>query len=339
MRIFGWTGGQDGCAFYRVEVPLTELARWGHQVAYGVRRSNDIPGKGSGWLRPDVLIGQRVSQPGASQGWAAATDTYRVYELDDDLLNVDSSSPAYSYYSQPWVQHSILRNIHAADAVTVSTPYLADRFAQLNRNIHVIPNALPNSAFASRTAQWGEPFRVGWAGSSTHAMDWEACADGIARAFRRDSTLTMKFIGANYQGLIGLDMGRVKSVGWTYPVPRMYGQLDFHVGLAPLACHEFNRSKSPIKAMEYGARGIPTIASDYGPYRDYIQHGVTGFLVRHDHEWGKYLHVLKTDESLYESMSCAAQEQAIKFLADRRVREWTRTLGLDRALPPKVSHA
>ena len=39
-------------------------------------------------------------------------------------------------------------------------------------------------------------------------------------------------------------------------------QPAWHIGLAPLLDTAFNRSKSPIKAMDYAAIGLATLASD-----------------------------------------------------------------------------
>jgi glycosyltransferase involved in cell wall biosynthesis len=75
----------------------------------------------------------------------------------------------------------------------------------------------------------------------------------------------------------------------------------------------FNRSKSHIKALEYAALGIPVIASDEAPYRDFVVDGVTGFLVRHDHEWALRLRDLVNDAAMRESMGAKAREHARQF--------------------------
>ena len=52
----------------------------------------------------------------------------------------------------------------------------------------------------------------------------------------------------------------------------------WHIGLAPLTDTHFNRSKSAIKAMDYAALGLPTVASDTGPYAGVVRDGVNGLL-------------------------------------------------------------
>jgi hypothetical protein len=40
------------------------------------------------------------------------------------------------------------------------------------------------------------------------------------------------------------------------------------IGIAPLYDHEFNKSKSNLKAMEYTASGIPGVYTNTEPYKN-----------------------------------------------------------------------
>jgi glycosyltransferase involved in cell wall biosynthesis len=101
-----------------------------------------------------------------------------------------------------------------------------------------------------------------------------------------------------------------------------YQAIDFDIGLAPLIPSMFNRSKSHIKALEYAALGIPVIASDEPPYRDFVIDGVTGFLVRREHEWGQRLRDLVNDDAMRESMGVKAREHAAQFSIEKGWRLW-----------------
>ena len=57
------------------------------------------------------------------------------------------------------------------------------------------------------------------------------------------------------------------------------------------------------------------VASDVPAYRDFVLHGVTGFLVKRDHEWLKYLGEL-TDPGLREDMGAKAREHARVWCID-----------------------
>jgi glycosyltransferase involved in cell wall biosynthesis len=98
--------------------------------------------------------------------------------------------------------------------------------------------------------------------------------------------------------------------------------LDFDIGIAPLAYNEFNKSKSDLKVLEYASLGIPVVASDFGPYADTVVHGETGFLVKHSHEWSRYLRMLVEDHQLRETMSVNAKLWASERTIQGNVWRW-----------------
>ena len=75
-------------------------------------------------------------------------------------------------------------------------------------------------------------------------------------------------------------------------------------------------------AMEYAARGIPVVASDCEAYRGFVEHGVTGFLVRYEHEWDRYLRDLVNDEAMREQMGAAAKRLAAQHTIQARYGAW-----------------
>jgi hypothetical protein len=75
-------------------------------------------------------------------------------------------------------------------------------------------------------------------------------------------------------------------------------QPAWHIGLAPLLDTPFNGCKSPIKAMEYAAIGLVTLASDVPAYRGSIADGPGGQLVSNDPiAWGAALDWLIRDQA------------------------------------------
>ena len=101
-----------------------------------------------------------------------------------------------------------------------------------------------------------------------------------------------------------------------------YASMDFDIGLCPVLETDFAKSKSNIKAVEYGARGIPVIASDVTCYRNYVTHGYNGFLARTEHEWLKYLHELANDEDLRRYMGENNFKASTSYRMSDRYRLW-----------------
>lgn len=87
--------------------------------------------------------------------------------------------------------------------------------------------------------------------------------------------------------------------------------IEFDIGISPMLDHPFNRAKSAFKIKQYLSAGVPTIASDVGENKEFIQEGRTGFLC---HKPGDFLaamkHIAEMDDVSYQSMSKQA-------LADR----------------------
>lgn len=323
LVIGGWLADRDGPGYYRMRVPLDALARRGHSVEY----SDFLLWRAGRRPRSHVLVGQRLSNAGPSRQWqAAAGDVRRVFEVDDDLLHVDPSSPKpFEFYADPGVRQRLLENMRSADAVTVSTPYLADVVAGVygvRAPIHVLPNCLAPEVFFLPPVDQSGPMRLGWAGSDTHRGDFEHVRQPLARFFRRHPEVELTMAGVDYGPLLG-KRALVKpwTPIWNDPVRYMAG-LDWNVGLAPLASTQFARCKSALKALEYGARGIVVVASDVEPYSRYVQDGVTGFLIRRDHEWLDRLELLRSDEALRARMAAAAREQAIGWRVDQWAHLW-----------------
>lgn len=326
LTVGGWLAGRDGVGYYRLKLPLDALERRGHAVEY-----DDVlpfqPGK-----RPPshVLVGQRISNEGPSRRWREAVgDVRRVFELDDDLLNIDAmSGAARAFYNDAQVRARLLANIRSADAVTVSTPYLADvvqREYGVTAPVHVLPNCLDAAVFDLPPVVQAGPMTIGWAGSDTHAGDFAYVRPALRRFFARHPGVGMTFMGVDYRHVVGAPWGRLQ--GWTpiWADPLTYmRRLDWQVGLAPLAPTQFNRCKSTLKALEYAARGIVVIASDVEPYRQFVQHGITGFLVGRDHEWALYLDVLAREPTLRARMGAEARELAREWVIDRHIEKWER---------------
>jgi glycosyltransferase involved in cell wall biosynthesis len=118
----------------------------------------------------------------------------------------------------------------------------------------------------------------------------------------------------------------VRVTPWTKTVPDYWRALDMDVMVAPLQAHPFNRSKSPLRVLEAAMLGIPVVASDYGPYAQFVQHGTTGLLVRADHEWGKHLRALVEDTAMREELGANARQQAATWTIENHADDWKRAL-------------
>ena len=315
-------GGSDtrpsGCGFYRIVLPFDQLAANGWDARY---RAGTPPPESE---NAQILVGERLDKHDGQGAWRRLRLRHKlVYEIDDDVYHVDRmNTMAWNVYGRPAVQEVVTHLMNVSDLVTVTSEPLAEVMREHNPNVAVIPNFIPADMLAIERPR-REKLTVGWTGGGSHALDLMMIAEPLRRFLdtdRRDAQLHI--VGSDFRRTVGHMNARFTD--WL-PDPRDYYRvLDFDIGLAPLTGTTFDQSKSNIKALEYAALGIPVIASDVEPYRNFVIDGVTGFLVRKKNQWRQRLRELAADPDLRESMGAKAREIARGWTIEKNWHHWDR---------------
>jgi len=165
---------------------------------------------------------------------------------------------------------------------------------------------------------------VGYQGGASHGADVGIVVDPVRRFLKRFPGWDLRLGGTDYRPTFKAG-DRAKFSHWVAVYddpPGFYGTLDFDIGVIPLAMKPFDYSKSCIKALEYAARGIPSVATDCDVYREFIRHGENGFLVKADHEWLKFLSVLASDDDLRLKMGEQARADARGWTIESNYTRW-----------------
>jgi len=306
----------SGCGYYRITLVMDQLKANGWDVSYG---AGTPPAQAAD---AKIMVGQRLDRPDVLGLWRRMSLQHKlVYELDDDIFHIDTVNwLAYRVYHQLDIQDAVAHCAEVAGLVTVSVEPLAEVMRQYSDNVVVLPNFIPERLL-SMTRPKPERFTVGWTGGASHSTDIRTCAPAVRAFLDWDCPKAQLHVqGSDFRGTFGHLNARFTP--WVADSRDFYPTLDFDVGLAPLADTVFNRSKSYIKALEYAALGIPVIATDLEPYRDFVIDGVTGFLVRKEKEWRDRLRLLAGDEQLREQMGEKAREHAANFTIEKNWVRW-----------------
>lgn len=257
----------------------------------------------------DMIVGQFGNNGGRIMAFKLFVMRGRpfVMELDDDPFSIHPTNAAYHAWDEN-VQRNVSQNLRLATAVTVTNNHLAQVVREhSDAPVHVLPNQIPAKILDIPRPN-NAKLMVGWAGSSTHEHDIMAARQPLS-SFLRDVDVDVNIIGADYRHLFRIP--QITHTPWDYNMNAYYASLSkLDIGVIPLAASHFNRSKSDLKFIEMSGLGIPVVASAQGPYRESIEHGVTGFLVEHDYEWKKYLRMLINDKELREQMGINARNYA-----------------------------
>jgi glycosyltransferase involved in cell wall biosynthesis len=306
-----------GCGWFRVVLPLDQLKAHGWKVRY----QPFTPPAEIGEYK--LIVAERLDKPAVLGTWRRLARDHRlVYEIDDDVWNVDpANAGAHQVYSRHSIQDAVENAIITSDLVTVTVEPLAElvRAKTGHRNVRVIGNYVPESVLGLERPR-RKKVTIGWTGGVSHTWDVAMIAPAVRQVMQRDTSLRFHIVGSDFRPTFGLAYARYTP--WE-PRPQDYYQhLDFDIGLAPIASTEFNMSKSPLKALEYAAMGIPCIASDFGPYRDFVVDGVTGFLVSKEKQWRDRIRELAADANLRESMGAKARELAARHTIEGNYHKW-----------------
>lgn len=312
-----------------MKLPLDQLREHGHEVTYlSVNDDDRATVTSSDLLGYDVIVGQRLNVFKGMEAWRRARGPFSrlVYDTDDDVFSVNMANwAAYHLYGQPEIQDAVIHMTEVSDLVTVTTGHLAGvmREATGNQNTVVLPNYVPAFAPDLPRPERARP-AVGWAGGDSHGEDVGIIAGPVRRFLKRFPGWDLQLNGADFRPTFQAGQRAVHRK-WTavYDDPAAYyASLDFDIGLIPLAMRPFDASKSCVKALEYGSRGIPAIATDCAVYREFIRHGENGFLVRQEHEWLKYMSVLASDDELRLKMGEQARSDARGWTIEEHYVKW-----------------
>lgn len=321
-----------------MQLPLGELAKHdGFEVTFaaaGDYAGDQVRITAKELQGYDVIVAQRWNKHEGLGVWRRArTPASRlVYDLDDDVFSITPENfAAYTLYGRGDIQDATAHAAGTADLVTVSTEPLAQVMREViteagnpEPNVAVLPNHVPAWVLDLPRVQRDRP-RIGWQGGASHGLDIGVVAEPARRFLKRFPGWDLQLCGTDYRVTFRADKDRMHYCPWIQvnrDPEAYYRSIDYDIGLAPLVPTTFARSKSGLKAIEHGARGIPTIATDCEAYRAVITHGVDGFLVRQDHEWLKYMSELAGDDDLRAKMGEAARDMTRRYLIENGWTLW-----------------
>ncbi len=330
MRILFLYANLQGSGHYRCIYPGRALERLGHRVHFTDHLETWSESSLPLDLEHDIYVFQLSQDEGTLRCMRALGEAgkVRVYEIDDYYHAVPYYNPASSSFrGKSSAKLEMMEEcMREADAVTVTTPELAERYSRFNAMTFPLPNCLDPRDASWRVTREKREDRVvvGWAGSPTHLEDFRLVVGSLERLCRKYPQVRVAIGGAAevfhlLQGIPEEQKMFLPSVGF-----RDYPALlaNFDIGLVPLVENEFNRCKSDLKGLEYSRLGIPVLASPTPSYRRLIEEGVNGFLCAGARDWLGKLTYLVEDGEARRVMGLAAKELAASKMVEEVAPLW-----------------
>lgn len=312
-----------GCEIYRVQLPfmyLTHRYNWLTQWLYLGDIQEDYNARGNAavielvqsfdlFVFPRMVIYKDEHHAEMMKTFFTIIHDmgkYIVYEIDDDYTNqYRDVTDGDIFTPSKW-----------ADAVTVTTPFLAQTMRQVSkRPVYVLPNCITGLAFwerqkIQRIPEMQDKVLIALTGSPTHYEDWKPVAPALRRVLNEIPNaylLVMGFIPDYLEGLPNT----------TYFPPKNYDTYtqiinNCDIVLCPVDPDDgFNMSKSEIKAVEGMAAGAAVIATNNPVYRLAVKTGKNGLTVEQTPEaWYNGLSSLLLNPSYRMELAASGQNWA-----------------------------
>lgn len=222
----------------------------------------------------------------------------------------------------------------ACDAITVSTPMLADRLERLAPTL-LVRNAIDlTRGWADVTRADDDRSRIGWVGATPwrSAGDLHSMRGIIGPWLHRHADRWGFFHGGHIDGhpsaademLIDdtVDV-RVAPMATLDTYPRLFGRFD--VGIVPLEMAPFNEAKSAVKGMEYAAAGVPFVATATPEYRWLAEEHGIGRVASKPRQWMRHLDAL-ADPDVRQAEGEAARAAVKRLTIDQTGDRWVEVL-------------
>lgn len=228
-----------------------------------------------------------------------------IYDIDD-LVYLKPSNKVNRFLSFLKSGENPIYLMKRADHVITCTPYLDQFVRKYNANTMDISSTINTELYRPKmeyTFREEKPV-LGWSGSFSTSKYLYLLKDVLLR-LKKDWDFKLLVMGDDSFEIEGID---VEALPWReeYEVATIE---RFDIGLYPLPDEEWVLGKSGLKALQYMALGVPTIAQAIGANFRVIEDGVSGILVNDQEAWYQALKNLLLDKSRRASMGQAGAKR------------------------------
>ena len=200
------------------------------------------------------------------------------------------------------------KTLKLCDGAITTTGALAHELKNYVKEVFINHNVASEEMFKlSQKALENKPINnnkneliIGYfSGSITHNTDIEIVVPAFVRILQEFKNVKLLFSGEidipNSLKEFSSKIIKRKFENWK-KLPQEISSVD--INIAPIEDNIFNAAKSENKWIEAALVKVPTVASNFGIFKEVIHHGVTGILCSNNEEWYRGLKTLLLDEHL-----------------------------------------
>jgi glycosyltransferase involved in cell wall biosynthesis len=213
--------------------------------------------------RPRLLLLHREASPfsrGSLEWRLLMSAEWSVYDFDDALQWDEGGGKFYRRFAPKATKARIA--VRTADRVIAGNPILAEWASRYNHDVTVVPSCVSLDSYQRKVDyQLRDPPRLGWIGSPNNEVYLLLIGDAL-RELHRQTNARLTVIGTTRPRLGELEK-IIDRIPWSETNQRDCLR-DVDIGLFPVPDVRYSYGKSGYKLVQYGAVGLPAVASPVG---------------------------------------------------------------------------
>lgn len=320
MRIIGWVNKNSGVSYHRIMSPLLLMPDIEVFITNNLLEEHFEKGC-------DLLVYSRVLPDHADEKIKELQKKYgfKICVDIDDHWHLDPDHILYDEYQETNFESLQIRHLTEADVVTTTHSRLADEMLKYNRNVHILPNAIPKVGQFKMKREQSEEVRLFWQGSDTHQKDIAILAEPIENLGSLFGRVKMVMAGYSDES----DTWYQMAMDYTAQTKHLYklippAEVDKYyrayqhadICLVPLRQTKFNGFKSNLKVLEAANLGLPVIASEVNPYL-----GLPVRYANNTSDWQRHIRQLAGSKRLRRDEGLRLKEYCDKYFSFKKINE------------------
>lgn len=225
-----------------------------------------------------------------------------LYDIDDLVYLKANKSAANGFIAAVKGRRKPIVLMQKARHVITCTPYLDEFVRRYNSSTTDISSTINTETYLPEQNKQNALPVIGWSGSHSTSKYLYLLKE-VLLEIQQEYPFVLKVIGDPDFHIDGLT---IQAIRWE-EATEVQELNDFDIGVYPLPDEEWVLGKSGLKALQYMALEIPTVATAIGANFRVIEDGVSGYLVTTNDEWKNRLLTLLKDAALRRAIGQAAR--------------------------------
>ncbi len=232
-----------------------------------------------------------------------------IYDIEDNILIIKKNdiNPINSIFK---TQSKIRYLIKSSNNIIASSEQLAKECNNIskNNNSHYICASInvhrynPNNLYNN-----SKIINIGWTGTFTSKIYLDLLKPLFINLSKRIKFKLIVISDFDYN-IPGVDLEVIK---WTKE-SEIKDLQKIDIGVYPLSIDQWVSGKSGLKALQYMAMALPTVATEVGNIKNVITHNHDGFLVKNISEWEETITTLINNPDLRKKIGSNARKTVIE---------------------------